>query len=67
MCLSDKKFIFSWGTGHGGRLGHGNEEDVMSPKIVEGIFKGKPKFISAGECHSACITDRYSLYTWGNG
>jgi alpha-tubulin suppressor-like RCC1 family protein len=34
---------------------------------VHGIVRGKPSFIAAGETHSACITDTYSLYTWGSG
>ena len=67
MCLTKKKRIYSWGCGHSGRLGHGDEEDVLVPKEIHGIERGKPIFISAGESHSGCITDRLSVYTWGNG
>ena len=67
LCLTKKSIVYSWGTGLGGRLGHGDEEDVLIPKMIYGLTMGKPTFIAAGECHSACVTDRGSLYTWGNG
>jgi|LauGreDrversion4_2_1035121.scaffolds.fasta_scaffold151221_2 alpha-tubulin suppressor-like RCC1 family protein len=30
-------------------------------------MRGRPLYISAGESHSACVTDRFTLYTWGSG
>lgn len=58
LCLTRKKNVFAWGTGQGGRLGLGSEDDQLVPAEVHGILKGKPQYISAGESHSACITDR---------
>jgi alpha-tubulin suppressor-like RCC1 family protein len=30
-------------------------------------LRGRPIYISAGESHSALVTDRFCLYTWGSG
>ena len=27
--------LWSWGSGHSGRLGHGNSEDINEPKLIE--------------------------------
>lgn len=67
MCITKKKKILSWGTGQGGRLGHGDEEDVLVPKEIYDLSKKKPIFIAAGESHSAAITEKLNLYTWGTG
>ncbi len=40
LCITDK-YIYSWGTGLAGRLGHGNEQDMLYPKIIEYPFRGK--------------------------
>ena len=66
MCIT-KKHLYTWGLGLQGRLGHDDEEDHLSPKLVDAQFKGKLIYISAGESHSACVTDQFCLYTWGSG
>ena len=35
MCINDMFQMWTWGKGEDGRLGHGNEDDVWSPKRVE--------------------------------
>ena len=67
MCLSSKKKIFSWGTGLNGRLGLGTNEDVLSPTEIQMLSNLRVIAISAGESHSAAITQTKKLYTWGNG
>lgn len=67
MCITKKKKIYTWGMGGGGRLGHGNEEDFLVPKEINELSKKKIVFISAGESHSAAITEKLKLYTWGTG
>lgn len=65
--MSKKSKIYSWGTGQGGRLGHDNEEDYLAPKEISDMAKRKSVFISAGESHSAAISEKLKLFTWGNG
>jgi alpha-tubulin suppressor-like RCC1 family protein len=37
------------------------------PKEINDLSKKKPIFVSAGESHSAAITEKLKLFTWGNG
>jgi alpha-tubulin suppressor-like RCC1 family protein len=34
MCISKREWVFSWGTGLHGRLGHGSTDDVLEPKEI---------------------------------
>ena len=56
LCITNKQRIFSWGTGLYGRLGHGDTEDVLSPKEILMLSNLKVIDVSAGESHSAAIT-----------
>ena len=38
-----------------------------APVLVQGLASVKVVAISAGESHSAAITDKGALYTWGRG
>ena len=67
MCLSSKKKIFTWGTGLNGRLGHGHNEDVLVPTEIQMLSNLRVINISAGDSHSAAITQTKKLYMWGNG
>jgi alpha-tubulin suppressor-like RCC1 family protein len=39
----------------------------LVPKDIKGLSQRKPIFIAAGESHSAAITEKRQLFTWGNG
>lgn len=67
MALTKKKKLLTWGSGQGGRLGHGDDEDQLFPKDVSELSKIKLIYIAAGESHSAAISEKLKLYTWGNG
>jgi len=59
--------VYSWGTGAKGRLGHDNEDcDVLKPMMIQSLSSQKVETISAGESHSAAITNTKKLWTWGN-
>ena len=68
MSLTVRGNLYTWGRAQGGRLGHGEgEQDVLKPKQIYIISQKNPVFISAGESHSAVITDKGKVYTWGSG
>lgn len=48
--------LLTWGWGKGGRLGHGDSEDVTTPKEVERLG-GKVKAASCGVNHTAVVVD----------
>lgn len=58
MCLTRAKDIYSWGEGSSGRLGHeASDKDIPTPKEIYTLSKRNPITISAGEAHSAAITE----------
>lgn len=67
MCVTQKKQLFTWGCGKQGRLGLGNEEDVLHPTEVVALSNMRVCQVSAGESHCAAITQAGKVYVWGNG
>lgn len=67
MCLTAKKKIFTWGEGQYGKLGHGNEEDLLKPTEITMLSNMRVIDMSAGDAHSAAVTQNKKLYMWGNG
>ena len=47
--------IYSWGSGDGGRLGHGHDEDCTVPKYIDALKDHIVLQISAGYWHSAAV------------
>ena len=46
---------YSWGSGDGFRLGHGDDKDRLKPAKITGLAKDIVLQVSAGCWHSACI------------
>jgi len=66
-CITKDGQVFTWGEGKFGRLGHGNERNCHSPKLVEELIAKKPKQIACGGFHSAVVGDDGKMYTFGGG
>lgn len=51
--------MFTWGKGRYGRLGHGDSEDQLKPKIVEMLLGYRAVDIAcgSGDAQTLCITD----------
>ena len=60
---------FSWGCGYGGKLGHGNTDKQLEPRQVEAGRFGDGRVVqaAAGGAHTAAVTAKGLLYTWGYG
>ncbi|KAJ3368612.1 hypothetical protein HDU91_000445 [Kappamyces sp. JEL0680] len=65
VALLTKTCLYTYGFGRGGRLGHGNEDTVMSPKIVEG-FQCSIATVALGADHTMAITTDGRVWTWGS-
>jgi len=52
--------------GANGRLGHGNEYSLSSPKKIEAL-RFQMSDIACGWGHSICISGESEVYTFGNG
>jgi hypothetical protein len=61
--------LWSWGRGHRGRLGHGDEHDKLVPTRVAPECFGGAQVVTAacGAAHTAAATARGELFTWGAG
>ena len=66
-CLTENGELYSWGEGKFGRLGHNNERNHHSPKLVEALVGKKPRQVSCGGFHTAVITEDGRLYSCGGG
>jgi len=55
--------LYSWGSGWGGKLGHGNLDNYFAPTRVDTSVRFKQ--ISCGYNHSAGISTRGKIYIWG--
>ena len=72
LLLTDLGRVLSFGTGQYGQLGHGWQSgrtlpDETRPRFIEALSRVRVTCVSAGELHSACITEDGDLYTWGDG
>lgn len=67
MVVSLKKKVFVWGEGVFGKLGLDHEDDILVPTENEDLSRLRVEFLACGESHSAAISDKLKLYTWGNG
>jgi hypothetical protein len=56
--------VYTWGLGKNGALGHGDWNEVSSPKKVEGL-SGIVK-ISCGLDFTICMDKNGNLYSWGS-
>ena len=50
-----------------GRLGHGDENDQLAPKVVETLLGKDIRAIACGPFHTAALNAVGELYTWGAG
>ncbi|KAL3828230.1 hypothetical protein ACJIZ3_017032 [Penstemon smallii] len=60
--------LYTWGDGHLGLLGHGNEVSHWVPKRVNGPLEGiHVSSISCGPWHTAVVSSAGQLFTFGDG
>ena len=59
--------VLSWGSGHHGVLGHGSNDDVASPRLLQALQGENITEASAGYSHSAFVAADGRVYTCGKG
>ncbi|VEN50261.1 unnamed protein product [Callosobruchus maculatus] len=61
--------LYTWGKGRYGRLGHGDSEDQLKPKLVEALLGYKVVDVAcgSGDAQTLCITDDDNVWSWGDG
>ncbi|XP_053987984.1 E3 ubiquitin-protein ligase HERC2 isoform X2 [Hylaeus volcanicus] len=57
--------VYSWGKKESYRLGHGNEEYVQYPKVIDALKGKKVKELYVGSWHVLALTEDQLVYGWG--
>jgi alpha-tubulin suppressor-like RCC1 family protein len=60
-----KSYLFTWGSGRGNVLGHNSCEDVVVPKLVEGLRTERIRQFSCGAYHMGVSTTDGMLFMQG--
>ncbi|XP_077983839.1 E3 ubiquitin-protein ligase HERC2-like [Glandiceps talaboti] len=63
--LSKIGSVWTWGKGDGYRLGHGNEEHIRYPKLVDALQGKKIVDLQVGSMHCLARTEEGEVYCWG--
>ncbi|WOK98092.1 protein RCC2 [Canna indica] len=69
VAVDSNGFVYTWGFGGYGRLGHREQKDEWVPRLVEVFQKQNVlppnALVSAGSVNSACTASGGQLYMWG--
>jgi alpha-tubulin suppressor-like RCC1 family protein len=66
IALMDDGTIFVWGSNYRGQLGTGDLEDRQKPTKLHFPFEAKIVRVFCGNLSSAALTEKGTLYFWGN-
>ncbi|XP_006647457.1 ultraviolet-B receptor UVR8-like [Oryza brachyantha] len=64
--LGDDGRVCTWGWGHTGCLGHGDEEYKALPTVVQGLSNVKAVHVSTGEYTTFVVADNGDVYSFGS-
>ncbi|OMJ84574.1 hypothetical protein SteCoe_14244 [Stentor coeruleus] len=67
LVLNKDGFLYSFGSGIFGVLGHGGALSTDSPQLIKTISDKVIKEIACGEAHSLALTQHGEVYAWGRG
>jgi RCC1 and BTB domain-containing protein len=59
--------MMTWGGGYFGQLGHGDETDRKTPKVVKGVQQAVAHQVACGTHHTLMLTETQEVWTWGSG
>lgn len=66
VCIVKKSNVLA---GRYGRLGHGDSDDQLKPKVVEVLqdYKVIDVACGSGDAQTLCVTDDDNVWSWGDG
>ena len=64
-CITRMGYLFTWGRGSNGQLGHGLLEDNSSPTLVRDLCDATITHFSAGTAHSIALCNKGDVYIFG--
>ncbi|KAI7733363.1 hypothetical protein M8C21_015696 [Ambrosia artemisiifolia] len=70
VAVNSKGYVYTWGFGGYGRLGHREQKDEFIPRRVDVFTRHNVlppgAVVSAGSANSAVTAGAGQMYTWGN-
>jgi len=63
--VTDEGLVFTWGYGSNGRLGHGEENDILEPTVVESLASEPAVQVSCGGHHTGVVTREGQVFMFG--
>ncbi|XP_062251671.1 LOW QUALITY PROTEIN: E3 ubiquitin-protein ligase HERC2 [Platichthys flesus] len=68
-CITTSGELFTWGKGRYGRLGHGDSEDQLKPKLVDALQGHRVIDVAcgSGDAQTLCLSDDDMVWSWGDG
>ena len=65
--VSEAGEVLTWGAGSYGNLGHGDNTDIATPKLVEALLGKQCISVSCGAKHTLTLTSAGGVFSWGYG
>lgn len=61
--------LYTWGLGEYGRLGHGDNQTLLKPKLISKLIGQRVVQVACGsrDAQTLCLTDDGTVYSWGDG
>ncbi|XP_065839142.1 uncharacterized protein [Oscarella lobularis] len=59
--------IYTWGAGARGMLGHGDDVDEKTPRVVEALLGRNMKMATCGSHHTMALSVGGEVFSWGSG
>ncbi|XP_042876756.1 E3 ubiquitin-protein ligase HERC2-like isoform X6 [Penaeus japonicus] len=66
LVLTKSGQVWTWGKGDYFRLGHGTDQHVRRPTMVEGLRGKKVVHVAVGALHCLAVTEAGQVYAWGD-
>ena len=66
LALSRSGGVWTWGKGDYYRLGHGADQHVRKPTLVESLRGKKIVHVAVGALHCLAVTDTGQVFAWGD-
>lgn len=67
VALTEDCMVYSWGSGDGGLLGHGNTQKLTRPKLVETLRNEVISSVVCGGLHTLALSKKGYVFSWGRG
>ena len=66
LALSKSGLVWTWGKGDYFRLGHGSDQHIRKPTVVECLRGKKIIHVAVGALHCLAVTETGQVYAWGD-